>query len=378
MYEDPIAAHGDTERRRPWPISSELEVPTADDNTELVSGRDHPRSRPDLDVQGDRHARRERQQLIMGVPGPVGEAAHRVCLAMRSAQPAKASTAARILAADECHVVARRIEYSQRQEQIGIGGRRRNSQMGHCGTGDLESMVERRGPECQAVSEGSEGSAALNGVRLQGETTAGNIQIELRPPSPGERPFALGPLLEAAIDPAYLQEHRRLVCPAGVLAFEEVPEESLLEADTVVGIELHPVLQAVHLEPLLLARRAGVALEVAPGMQVVRPVRGGQHRHGDLLELGTPVQVVAVDEGVLEDRARRIGAVAAQLLLGHRFRPGRKAAGGPVQWTALADAVLNAGDLRLVPLANENVKYSAVPGEVAVEVGAALPRTDRG
>src|SRR5580658_1971657 len=45
---------------------------------------------------------------------------------------------------------------------------------------------------------------------------------------------------------------------------------------------------------------------------------------------------------------------------------------------ALADAVLDAGHLRRVPLPDEHVEDAAVPGEVAVEVAAALPRADRG
>src|SRR5262249_55875932 len=66
---------------------------------------------------------------------------------------------------------------------------------------------------------------------------------------------------------AYLQLHLRLLSPAGVLALEEVSEEFLLQGDAVIGVEMRPVLDAVHLEPLLFGGGAHEALEIAARMQ---------------------------------------------------------------------------------------------------------------
>src|SRR5207248_3789351 len=93
----------------------------------------------------------------------------------------------------------------------------------------------------------------------------------------------LPPLLELLARSADLQEHARLVPPPRVFAFEEVPEEPLLQPYAVVGIEMRPVLEAVHLEPLLLRCRAHEALEVAARVQTLAaPVGGGEERHLDL------------------------------------------------------------------------------------------------
>jgi hypothetical protein len=78
--------------------------------------------------------------------------------------------------------------------------------------------------------------------------------------------------------------HRRSPIPAGVLAFEEVAEESLLQGypgDPVVGAEL----QAMELQPLPLRTGATVPLETAAGVEMVGPVAvgGREHGHGDLL-----------------------------------------------------------------------------------------------
>ena len=59
--------------------------------------------------------------------------------------------------------------------------------------------------------------------------------------------------------------------PTGVLALQEVTEEPLLQRHAVVGVELDPVLEAVHLQPFLLARDAEIALEAAAGVQMVAP-----------------------------------------------------------------------------------------------------------
>jgi hypothetical protein len=69
----------------------------------------------------------------------------------------------------------------------------------------------------------------------------------------GERPFVLRALRELLAGAADVEQHRRLPVPAGVLALEEMSEEALLQADTVIGVEMREMGVAVHLQPLLLA-----------------------------------------------------------------------------------------------------------------------------
>ncbi|WP_243787776.1 hypothetical protein [Saccharopolyspora gloriosae] len=54
-----------------------------------------------------------------------------------------------------------------------------------------------------------------------------------------------------------------LVLPAVVGAGEEVVEKAPLQRDTGVGVELRPVFEAVHLQPLLGGADPGEAFEVA-------------------------------------------------------------------------------------------------------------------
>src|SRR4030095_10000927 len=91
------------------------------------------------------------------------------------------------------------------------------------------------------------GTAAGRG----GEAVAGGVEIELRPARAGQRPLAFRPRHESLAGMAHLQQHARLLRPARVLALEEVAEELLLQRPAVVRVEVRPVLDAVHLEPLL-------------------------------------------------------------------------------------------------------------------------------
>src|SRR5262245_46358110 len=61
-----------------------------------------------------------------------------------------------------------------------------------------------------------------------------------------------------------------------------VEERELLLA-SIVRVEMRPVLDAVHLEPFLLRRRAHEALEIAARMQrLAAPIGGGEQRRLDL------------------------------------------------------------------------------------------------
>jgi len=73
-----------------------------------------------------------------------------------------------------------------------------------------------------------------------------------------------------------VENDRSLVRPPHVLAFEEVAEETFLESDSVVGVEVNPVFESVYLEPFPLRAATELALEVASRVQMVRPVGGGE------------------------------------------------------------------------------------------------------
>ena len=70
---------------------------------------------------------------------------------------------------------------------------------------------------------------------------------------------------------ADLQLHRRLAVPAGVLAFEEMAEEALLQREAVVGVEMRPMGVAMRLEPFLRRCRAHEAFEIAARVQPCPP-----------------------------------------------------------------------------------------------------------
>src|SRR3974390_3779121 len=102
------------------------------------------------------------------------------------------------------------------------------------------------------------------------------MQIDLGPLCAPGRPFALVPLDERLAGMTDLQLQLRLARPAGVLAFEEMPEEALLQIDTVVRVEMRPVLDAMHLEPFLLGRRAHETLEITARVQALAAPIGGR------------------------------------------------------------------------------------------------------
>jgi hypothetical protein len=86
---------------------------------------------------------------------------------------------------------------------------------------------------------------------------------------------------------ADLQLHFGLLVPAGILALEEVAEELLLQSESIVRIEMCPVLDAVHLEPFLGRGRTYEAFEIAARMQALpTPVCSREYRHLDLVPVG--------------------------------------------------------------------------------------------
>ncbi len=101
---------------------------------------------------------------------------------------------------------------------------------------------------------------------LARERAACGVEIELRPFRALERPFVLG-ALDELVDVAHLQQHARLPVEAVVLAVQEMVEEAQLQLAAIVGVEMGPVLDAVHLEPFVLRGRAHEAFEIAARMQ---------------------------------------------------------------------------------------------------------------
>src|SRR5438105_6504954 len=186
--------------------------------------------------------------------------------------------------------------------------------------------------------------------------------MKLREPRARKRPAALPPLLEFLARPADLEEDPGLVAPAAVLALEEVREEPLLQADAVVGVEMGPVLEAVHLEPLLARAGAQEALEVAARMQpLAAPVGGGEERRLDLREVGQArAPVLVARERVPQAILVEVAAQGAELLLGQGLGPGDLVAGRAAAIAAGAHAVLHPDHLRREPGAPERAEDAAV------------------
>src|ERR671915_432681 len=102
------------------------------------------------------------------------------------------------------------------------------------------------------------------------------MQKILGPLRARERPLVLGAQLELLTRPADVERDLRLLVPAGVLAFEEMAEEALLELLAIVAVEVGEVGVSVHFEPLLFRARAQVTLEVAARVQALpAPVSRG-------------------------------------------------------------------------------------------------------
>src|SRR5438876_6971827 len=134
-------------------------------------------------------------------------------------------------------------------------------------------LVKNVTPDAEAAI----GHAAVPDERLAAEAPVGRVEVELRPPRPGQRPFAFMTLDESLAWMTHLEHDRRLILPPGVFALEEVAEEPFLEAHAVVRVEVRPVLDSVHLEPFLLRGCANEPFEVAAWVQALAsPVRRGE------------------------------------------------------------------------------------------------------
>ena len=162
-------------------------------------------------------------------------------------------------------------------------------------------------------------SASKVTLRLAGERgldqrEVRRVEIELGPLGARNRPFILGALDERLAWMAHLQQHARLLAPAGVLALQEIVEELALQLAAVVGVEMRPVLDAVRLEPFVLRGGARKALEIAARVQALSaPVRRREQRRGDLVPLGRARLVIVVVERMRADFRAEVAAVLREL-----------------------------------------------------------------
>src|SRR5215475_3887760 len=172
--------------------------------------------------------------------------------------------------------------------------------------------------------------------------------------------------------------HPRLLVPAVLLALEEMTEEPLLQVDAVIRVVVCPVLDAVHLEPLLLRCRLEEALEIAARMQrLSAPIRGRQQGHLDLRPVGKHSLVVLVVHGMSEIGLAEIVAVAAQRFVRERLRSRDPVAVHAAAIALGAQSILNGLDLHVVPVLGKGIVDAAVVAELAIEVGKTLPDADR-
>src|SRR5207249_1721157 len=202
---------------------------------------------------------------------------------------------------------------------------------------------------------------------LSGIELAVGMEVHLRPLRACERPFVLGAQRETLAGMPDVERDAGLLIPAGVRTLQKAAEEALLQSHAVVAVEVREVRVAVHLEPLLLRAGGEEAFVVAARMQALpAPVGRGEQRRLDACEVNHAAAVVIIDQSPAQRLARRIGGVLRQLRGRERLRSRDRLAGDDAARTALADAVLHAQDLALVPAIDEAAEDAAVARELAV------------
>ena len=328
VRERPDALHriGRVRQRRVGAV--DLVVLAAHRQRQAIALRHHDRGRPDLDVELDRLAGLQRPFLVVGVIRPIGLALLRIELAVRGAQPAEADRHARIVRADEGHLLAVRIEHAQHQEQVGVGGVRRDEQLGRDRAGDLHVLGHRLGRERDAFARRGIGQRRCV-LGRRGVELPIRVQIKLGPLRARQRPFVLGAgdELSRRDGGSCSSTFGRFSQPLS-MPFQETVEELPLQVLAVLRIEQREVRVAVHLQPFLLRARAQEALEIAARMQAhAAPVGGREQRRLDVLELRQPRLVVVVDQAVAQRVAVAIGAVLLQFVVGQVQRPRHRLAG---------------------------------------------------
>ena len=379
MDEGPAALHRVLHVRKHCRVTVVLVILAADAERDAVAPGHHDAGRPDLDVELVHLARDQQLLFAMRVIRPAGQRARRIELAVGGTQPALCDGRVRIERPLEHHFLAGRIEHAQHGEDVRIHGRGRHEQLERDRTGDLGSLLECTSRKGSAFAHGLVGVRRVRNRRLVRQAHAARVEVEAGPPGTRERPFTLGTLDERLARMPHLQQHRGLPVPAVVGALEEMVEEALLQTDAVVGIERRPVRAAVHFQPLLLRSGAGIALEIAPGVQPLpAPVRRRQHRHRDARQVGAAFAIPLGVGLALEHRAPHVFAVVLQFGLAQRLGAAGEFSGDRMLAATLTDAMLHRLDLHLLPVLAEGAGDAAMAVRLAIGIVPALPGADRG
>jgi hypothetical protein len=123
------------------------------------------------------------------------------------------------------------------------------------GRGEPEVRVmdfsDRLREEGDAVAEGVERHRRGACRRLRNELLRVTREVKLGPLRARDRPVVLVANDEPLAGMTDVELHPRLLVPSVLLALEKVAEEPLLKVDVVVRIVVRPMLDPVHLEPLL-------------------------------------------------------------------------------------------------------------------------------
>src|SRR4249919_641654 len=201
--------------------------------------------------------------------------------------------------------------------------------------------------------------------------------MEFGPLRVRERPVLLVTNNELLARMPDVELHARLLVPAIALAFQEIVEEFLLQADSVISVVMRPMLDAVHLEPFLFRRRPVKTLEVAARMQrLATPVRCGKHRHLHLRPVRPHCCVEIVVEGMRKIGLSQVVTVRAHLLRVQCFRSRHPVAVHAATVTFGGKTVLHRLDLHVLPILREGIVDAAVVAELTIEISETLPDTD--
>ncbi len=198
-------------------------------------------------------------------------------LAVRAAQPTLRNRRVRIERTLEGDFLEVGRERAHHDEQIGVLRCRGHPQFRRDWSGDFHRVHKRFGKESDPVAKARIGDRAGGSLRVRRHGHVGWMQVKFGPAGARQRPLVLVPLDEFLPRMTHLQQHFRLLGPAGVLALEEMVEEFLLQADAVVRVEVRPMLDTVALEPFLLPLKIAARMQPLPA-----PVGGRKQRRLDL------------------------------------------------------------------------------------------------
>ncbi len=309
---------------------------------------------------------------VMGVVRAPLQAERRIDFAVRGPEPAHGDRRQGIDGADELHLLHLRGEHPEHHEEVRVLRARGDVEMSAQWTGDLRRLGQRFAQEGDALREPEIAGGGRLGRWLEGQRRAPGVEEQLGPACARQRPFRFMALHESVAGMAHLQAHAGALERSRV-AFQEPVEEGALQAETIVRVEMCPVLEPVHLQVLLFRRGAKEGLGIAPEMEAVTgPVARREERHDHLRPVGAalPMPFVIQRMGLLV--LEEVVAVLRQLLLGERLRTGHQLPRDPAAVSSQADAMLDRPDLAVDEQAPEGREDPAVPRQIPVHVGGSL------